>query len=49
MDLSAMANLKHGYLMALVAHEVDHPIIALPEPVPVFARQLLAPWGSGIC
>jgi hypothetical protein len=31
-----MANLEYDHLMTLVAHEVNHPIIALPDPVLVF-------------
>jgi len=37
-DLSAMADLEHDYLMTFVAHEVDHAIIPLPDPELVFAR-----------
>ena len=48
-DLPAMANLKHDYLAAFIAHEVDHPIIALPDPVLVIARQLLAARWAWIC
>jgi hypothetical protein len=36
LDPSAMANLEYDHLMTLVAHEVNHPIIALPDPVLVF-------------
>jgi hypothetical protein len=36
-DLPAMADLEHDDLAALVAHKVDHPIIALPDPVLVLA------------
>lgn len=36
-DLSAMANLEYDYLAALVAHEVDYSIIALPDPILVFS------------
>ncbi len=36
-DLSTMADLEHNYLVALIAHEGDRSIIALPDPVLVFA------------
>jgi hypothetical protein len=36
-DLAAVANLVYDDLATLVAHEVDHPVIALPDPVFVFA------------
>jgi hypothetical protein len=47
-DLTAMTNLEHDYLVVVIVHQVDDPIIALPDSVLIVARQLLITWGSWI-
>jgi hypothetical protein len=44
-----MANLEHEDLAGLIAHEVDHAIIPLPDAVLVLTRQLLASGRSWVC
>jgi len=42
-------SLERHDLVALVAHEVDHSIVALPDPILVLARQLLTTGRSRVC